>query len=83
MVLGPAGRRGRSGGLPALVYWITCGEVDLFDRIVLVDLIVPGLAYAQMALLATLIHESPLAANPVTVTRAIRPARLGLRRPLR
>lgn len=58
-------------GLPALVYWISCGDVDLFDRIVLVDLLLPGMAYAQMALLAALIHESPLAANPVTVTRAI------------
>jgi hypothetical protein len=59
------------GGLPALTYWITCGEVDLFDKIVLVDLLLPGMAYAQMGLLATLLHESPLAANPVTVTRSI------------
>jgi hypothetical protein len=59
------------GGLPALTYWITCGEIDLFDKIVLIDLLLPGMAYAQMALLATLIHESPLAANPFTVTRSI------------
>lgn len=62
---------GAVGGLPATVYWIWCGPIDLLDRIVLLDLILPGMAYAQMALLATLIHESPLAANPVTVTRAI------------
>ncbi|WP_435006392.1 hypothetical protein P12x_003966 [Tundrisphaera lichenicola] len=66
---------GLVGGLPALTYWIGCGEVDLMDRIVLIDLLVPGMAYAQMALLASLIHESPLAANPATVYRAIR--RLG------
>jgi hypothetical protein len=59
------------GGAPMMIYWINCGDVDLFDRIVLVDLLIPGLAYAQMALLSTLIHESPLAANPVTVLRAI------------
>ncbi len=63
---------GTVGGLPALVYWISCGEIDFFDRIVLVDLIVPGLAYAQMALLAALMYDSPLAANPVTVLLAIR-----------
>ena len=60
------------GGLPALLYWINCGDVDWLDRIVLVDLVIPGLAYAQMALLAALMFESPLAANPVTVVRAIR-----------
>jgi hypothetical protein len=59
------------GGAPTVIYWINCGEVDWLDRIVILDLIIPGLAYAQMALLATLIHESPLAANPVTVLAAI------------
>ncbi len=62
---------GLVGGLPPLLYWFWCGDVDWLDRIVLVDLIVPGMAYAQMALLAALIHESPLAANPITVTAAI------------
>jgi len=60
------------GGMPPLLYWIWCGDVDWLDRIVLVDLVVPGMAYAQMALLSALIHDSPLAANPVTVTVAIR-----------
>ncbi len=60
------------GGMPTLVYWINCGDVDWLDRVVLVNLIVPGLAYAQMALLAALIYESPLASNPFTVIRAIR-----------
>ena len=60
------------GGMPAMLYWINCGDVDWLDRIILVDLIIPGLAYAQIALLASLMYESPLAANPVTVIRAIR-----------
>ena len=59
------------GGFPGLVYWINCGDVDWLDWIVLIDLLIPGLAYAQMALLAALMFESPLAANPVTVVRAI------------
>ena len=59
------------GFMPPLIYWIYCGEVDLLDRIVLFDLIAPGMAYAQMALLACLMYDSPLAANPVTVIRAI------------
>ena len=62
---------GVGGCVPAVAYWIRCGEVDWFDRIVLLDLIVPGMAYAQMALVASLMHESPLAANPITVIRAI------------
>ena len=60
------------GGMPPLLYWINCGDVDWLDQVVLVDLVIPGLAYAQMALLAALIFESPLAANPFTVVRAIR-----------
>ena len=59
------------GGMPPLLYWIWCGDVDWLDRVVLVDLILPGMAYAQMALLSALIHDSPLAANPVTVIAAI------------
>ena len=59
------------GFMPPMIYWIYCGEVDLLDRIVLVDLIAPGIAYAQMALLACLMYDSPLAANPYTVIRAI------------
>jgi hypothetical protein len=59
------------GGLPAMVYWINCGDLDWLDWVVLIDLMVPGLAYAQMALLASLIFESPLAANPFIVVKAI------------
>jgi hypothetical protein len=44
------------GGFPAMVYWINCGE---------------GISYAQMALVASLLHETLAAANPVTVLRSI------------
>ncbi len=61
------------GGTPALLYWVDTGDVDWFDQVVLIDLILPGLAYAQMVLVMTLIGESVwAAANPVRVFRAIR-----------
>ncbi|CAN5796174.1 hypothetical protein BH23PLA1_BH23PLA1_26970 [soil metagenome] len=66
---------GAIGGLPALVYWMNCGPVDWLDRIVLVELAALGAAYAQMALVGTLLHEDILATNPLTVFRAI--ARIG------
>ncbi len=60
------------GGMPALIYWIDCGDVDWFDRVVLIDLILPGLAYAQMAVVIALISESPWAvAHPILILRAI------------
>jgi hypothetical protein len=60
------------GGLPALLYWIRCGDLDLFDRIILAELVALGASYAQMALVAVLLHEDLRAANPITVIRAIR-----------
>ena len=66
---------GALGGTPALIYWVQCGDVDWFDQVVLIDLILPGLAYAQMALVVALIHDSPWsAANPILMVRAIRNA---------
>jgi hypothetical protein len=59
------------GGLPLLLYWMNCGDVDLFDRIIFVELLALGAGYAQMALTAALLHESLLAANPITVLIAI------------
>jgi hypothetical protein len=59
------------GGLPALLYWIRCGDLDLFDRILLAELVALGASYAQMALVAVLLHEDVRAANPITVLRAI------------
>jgi len=60
------------GGLPALVYWMNCGDIDLFDRVVFAELLALGAAYSQMALIASLLHEDFRAANPITVIQAIR-----------
>ena len=67
-----AGMMGLSiGGLPALVYWINCGDLDWLDMFLFADLSIVGIAYAQMALVASLLHDSLAAANPVTVIRSI------------
>ena len=63
------------GGLPALAYWIFCGDLDWFDRVVFADLVIAGVGYALMALAASLLHDSLLAANPFTVVPSI--ARVG------
>ena len=63
------------GGIPALLYWINCGDVDWLDLFLFADLAILGASFAQMALVAALLHESLLAANPITVTRSI--ARIG------
>ncbi len=62
---------GGVGGLPAVAYWIVCGDVDPFDTIILLDLAIPGVCYALMALLAVMMHRDVGAANPVTVVRAL------------
>ena len=63
---------GALGAMPALVYWIHCGDVDWLDQLVLMDLILPGLASAQMAVVVALLHESPWAVGyPVLVIRMI------------
>ena len=59
------------GGIPAMIYWIRCGDIDLFDAIILSELLAVGAIYALMALLAAILHEDLLAANPFTVVRAI------------
>lgn len=60
------------GGFPATVYWVYCGDVDLFDAMIIVELLALGAVYGLMALLASILHEDALAANPVTVFGAIR-----------
>ncbi len=60
------------GGLPALAYWVYCGDLDWLDGVVLAELIALGAAYAQMALVAVLLFDDWKAANPWTVLRAIR-----------
>jgi hypothetical protein len=59
------------GGFPCMVYWKYCGYIDWFDRVIFADLAVLGAGYALMALAASLLHDSVLAANPITVLSAI------------
>ena len=59
------------GGLPAASFWVHCGDLDALDWFLFLDLVILGVAYAQMALMAALFHESLLAANPVTVLTSI------------
>lgn len=59
------------GGLPVMIYWVNCGDLDLFDRIVLAELLAIGAGYAQMALAASILHDSVVAANPITIVRSI------------
>lgn len=59
------------GGLPAVAYWMYCGTIDPVDAIVLVELVAVGAVYAQVALLASILHDDPLGANPITVGLAI------------
>jgi hypothetical protein len=59
------------GLFPAVWYWIRCGSLDLLDYFVLIDLILPGVAYGQMALVGTMLFDDPLAANPITVGLAL------------
>ncbi len=63
------------GGFPAIAYWLYCGDLDALDWFLFLDLTVLGVSYAQMALVAALLHQTMLAANPVTVIRSI--ARIG------
>jgi hypothetical protein len=60
------------GLIPATAYWISCGDLDPLDVMVLVELLALGAVYAQMALLASILHDDPLGANPVTVIWGIR-----------
>lgn len=59
------------GGFPAIWFWMYCGDLDIVDGFILVDLMGLGVAYAQMALMAALFHETLIAANPVTVLQSI------------
>jgi len=63
---------GAVGGLPAVAYWIGCGDVDFFDLVILGELLAAGAVYGLMALLASVLHEDVAAANPVTVLKAVR-----------
>lgn len=69
------------GGFPALVYWLSCGDIDPIDAIVFAELLGAGALYAQMAILVSILHDDPLGANPVTVLLAIRRIGWGYARP--
>jgi hypothetical protein len=62
---------GGLGGVPAVLYWIYCGPLDLLDWVVFLDLAVLGMGYALMALVAALLFDDLLAGNPITVCQAI------------
>lgn len=59
------------GGLPVFLYWMVCGDIDWFDRIVFADLVILAVGYTLMALAAALLHDSLAQAHPVTVVGAI------------
>jgi len=72
---------GAVGGFPAVVYWLYCGDIDLFDAMILAELLAAGAVYALMGLLASILHEDALAANPFTVIGAIRRVGWGYAQP--
>jgi hypothetical protein len=55
------------GGFPVVAYWKYCGDIDWFDRAIFAELVFLGVGYSMMALAASLLRDSLLAANPVTV----------------
>lgn len=59
------------GGLPALIYGVIRGTTEPVDRVCLTELAAVGIAYAQVALAASLLHDALIAANPVTVVRCL------------
>lgn len=59
------------GGFPVMVYWLNCGDIDWFDLTIFAELVIVGAGYALMALAASLLHDSLVAANPITVLFAI------------
>ncbi|WP_435022060.1 hypothetical protein TA3x_002710 [Tundrisphaera sp. TA3] len=59
------------GGIPAGLYATSVGLSSRWSLAAFAVLVVAGLSYAQMALIAALLHDTPLAANPVTIGRAL------------
>jgi hypothetical protein len=59
------------GALPVAAYWAYAQKVDWLHGFVFLDLLFVGVAFGQMALAASLMHETILAANPITVLTAI------------
>jgi hypothetical protein len=59
------------GAVPLVLYWVNCGEIDVFDCLIFSGLIMLASGFGQMALAAALLHENIIAANPITVVVAI------------
>jgi hypothetical protein len=59
-------------GLPAVVFWKYFGAIDWPTLSVFGLLLFLGVGFTQMALAASLMHETITAANPVTVVAAVR-----------
>ncbi len=59
------------GVFPVAFYWLNCGDIDWFDRIVFADLVIICVGYAGMMLAVSLLHDSLLAANPINVLATI------------
>jgi hypothetical protein len=59
------------GGLPIAAFWGYFHQTNWLRGFVFLDIIFLGTAFGQMALAAALMHETILAANPITVLIAI------------
>ncbi|MDX2038964.1 MAG: hypothetical protein SFX72_20125 [Isosphaeraceae bacterium] len=59
------------GGAPAVWFWLECGEVDLVDGFIFIDLVILGATYALMGIASALLHENLIACNPVTIIQSI------------
>jgi hypothetical protein len=59
------------GGLPVGAYWGYIHRIDWLNGFVFVDLLLVGAVFTPMALAAALMHDTLIAANPLTVLVAI------------
>ena len=64
-----------TGAFPVILFWVNAGDLSPLEWVILIELLAIGVAYAQMALASSLLHDSLLAAHPAAVLRSI--GRLG------
>lgn len=69
-------------GAPIAAYAVYQGTSEPVDRILLGLMAFAGFAYAQVALLAVLVQDSPWAANPFTVIAGLAVVHISLLRPV-
>jgi hypothetical protein len=62
---------GAVGGIPIAMYLSRASRIDPVGWGVIITLAIVGAGYALMALAASLLHDSIIAANPITVIAAI------------